>query len=119
LETLVLRLIEKGTRDKRNGDPRECIVNFSENAKVNGTTCTLLQVTHPYRRDYFDFHVAQIFIDDEKNVPVRYAAYQWPAREGAPITQADLIEAYTYLDLKLNVGLADRDFDHTNPEYAF
>ena len=75
LETLVLRLIEKGTRDKRNGDPNECIVEFRDNAKINGTKCTLLQVTHPYPRDYYDFHIAQIFIDDARNVPIRYAAY--------------------------------------------
>lgn len=116
LETLVLRLIEKGSRDKRNGDASECIVEFRENAKINNRKCTLLQVKHPQQRDYYDFHIAQIFIDDELNVPIRYAAYSWPTRaNGAP----ELIEAYTYLSLKLNVGLTDRDFDYTNPDYSF
>lgn len=116
LETLVKRLIEKGTRDKRNGTPEECIVDFRRNANINGCKCTLLRVTHPYPRDYFDFHVADIFIDDERNVPLRYAAYSWPS---GPNGTPELIEEYTYLNLKLNVGLTDKDFDYTNPDYNF
>lgn len=116
LETLVRRLIEKGNRDKRNGTPKECVVEFRKNAKINGCKCTLLRVTHPYPRDYYDFHVAEIFIDDARNVPLRYAAYQWPTRaNGGP----ELIEEYTYLNLKLNVGFTDEDFDYTNPDYNF
>ncbi|MFO7907258.1 MAG: DUF1571 domain-containing protein [Planctomycetota bacterium] len=116
LETLVRRLIEKGNRDKRNGSPEECVVEFRQSAKINGCKCTLLRVTHPYPRDYYDFHVAEIFIDDARNVPLRYAAYQWPTRpNGAP----ELIEEYTYLNLKLNVGFTDEDFDYTNPSYNF
>ncbi len=116
LETLVLRLIEKGTRDKKNGVPSECKVEFRENANINSRRCTVIEVTHPYPRDYYDFHIARIFIDDELNVPIRYAAYRWPTRaNGKP----ELIEAYTYLNLKLNVGLADEEFDHKNSKYNF
>ena len=30
-----------------------------------------------------------------------------------------LLESYSYLDLKTNVGLTDADFDTKNPEYNF
>ena len=40
LETLVVRLIEKGTRDKQNGVPEECMVEFRKNAKINDRVCT-------------------------------------------------------------------------------
>ena len=116
LETLVVRLIEKGTRDKQNGTPEECLVEFRKGAKINDRTCTMLQVTHPQPRDYYDFHIARIFIDDELNVPLRYAAYTWPAR---PDGEPELIEEYTYLKLELNVGLTDDDFDSENPNYRF
>jgi hypothetical protein len=116
IETLVLRLIEKGNRDKKNGDPAECLVEFFEGAAINQRKCTMLQVKHPVPRDYYDFHIAQIFIDDELNVPVRYAAYNWPSRPGG---NPELIEAYTYTNLKLNVGLTELDFDPTNPDYSF
>ena len=39
-----------------------------------------------------------------------------PAKAGDPLP---VIEEYTYLNLKLNVGLTDKDFDHTNEEYNF
>jgi hypothetical protein len=116
IETLVLRLIEKGNRDKRNGEPSECLVDFFEGAAINQRKCTMLQVKHPVPRDYYDFHVAQIFIDEELNVPIRYAAFSWPSRPGG---NPELIEAYTYLNLELNVGFTDKDFDPTNPDYRF
>jgi hypothetical protein len=119
IETLVVRLIEKGNADKQNGHPDECIVTFHEGATINGRSCTMLEVKHPQPRDYFEFYVAQIFIDDELNVPLRYAAYTWPKTPGAKPGDDELIEEYTYLKMELNVGLTDRDFDPQNPEYRF
>ncbi len=75
IENLVLKLIEKGERDRRQ---EECDVQFRRGAKVGGRQCTMLTVTHPHPRPHFDFHVAEIFIDDEYQIPVRYAAYTWP-----------------------------------------
>lgn len=113
IENLIVRLVEKGERDVKRG---ECDVKFRKNATINGRKCTMLHVTHPHRRAHFDFHVAQIFIDDELGVPIRYAAYDWPAKEGGrPI----LIEEYTYLNLKVNVGLTNEDFDRNHPNFNF
>ena len=106
VENLIAKLIERGERDRHRG---ECQVEFLKNAKINGRSCTVLQVTHPVPRPYFDFNIATIFIDDELNVPVRYAAYSWPPRPGA---KPELIESYTYLNMKVNVGLTDEDFNH-------
>lgn len=113
IETLVLRLIEKGERDRKRD---ECQVEFRKNAKINGRVCTLLKVIHPVEREYFDFHKVEIFIDDEYQIPVRYAAFTWPNSMGG---DPQLLEEYTYLNMKLNVGLKAIDFDHTNPDYAF
>ena len=76
----------------------------------------MIEVVHDERRTPFEFHKAQVFIDDELNIPVRYVAYDWPSTPGGkPI----LMEEYTYVDVVLNVGLTDRDFDITNPEYSY
>ena len=113
IENLIAKLLEKGYRDRKRG---ECEVEFRKGTKINDRSCTMLQVTHPVPRPYFDFHVAQIFIDDELQVPVRYAAYLWPEKKGGrPV----LLEEYTYLKLKLNPGLTDKDFDSKNPKYNF
>ncbi len=113
IENLVIKLIEKGERDRQQ---EECAVEFRRGAKVSGRACTVLIVSHPVARPYFDFHVAEIFIDDELQVPVRYAAYSWPTREGG---EKELLEEYTYQSLQVNVGLTDADFDSTNKKYNF
>jgi len=113
IRNLVERLLEAGRDELGFG---EIEVKYLPNAKVNGRVCTLVQVKHPTKRDHFRYHLAQIFIDDKLQLPIRYAAYDWPEEEGGV---PRLTEEYTYLDLKLNVGLTDTDFDHRNPDYGF
>jgi len=113
IENLVAKLIERGERDKKHD---EVEVEFIQGAKINGRVCTLLQVKHPVKREYFDFYLAQIFIDDELKVPVRYAAYSWPDKEGG---QPLVLEEYTYVNMKVNIGLTDADFNPDNPNYRF
>lgn len=90
--------------------------NFAVAPQVGGRVCTMLTVTHPIPRAYFDFHVAEIFIDDELRIPVRYAAYSWPTTQGG---ERELLEEYTYQKVQLNVGLSDADFDRNNKKYNF
>lgn len=104
LENLIVKLIEKAERDKAHG---ECNVVFKQGVKINGKGCTLLEVVHPHPRPHFDFNIARIYIDDELNLPVRYEAYTWPTKADG---QPELLECYTYLNLKVNVGLEDKNF---------
>jgi hypothetical protein len=60
--------------------------------------------------------LAQVFIDDELKLPVRYCAYLWPQTAGG---EPELLEEYTYQNIKVNVGLTDADFDQANPKYSF
>ena len=113
VENLVVKLIEKGERDRKR---EECEVKFYEDAKINKRPCLLIEVKHPVARPHFDFHIAQIYLDKELNVPVRYAAYSWPeAGSDKPL----LLEEYTYVNVKVNVGLKDEDFDDHNKNYGF
>ncbi len=113
IENLLIKLVERGERDKRNGD---CLVSFNPGAKVSGRECTVIQVVHPQPAPHYDFHKAQIFIDTELSIPVRYAAYGWPKSANG---DSEVIEEYTYQDLKINVGLTDEDFSVNNPNYNF
>lgn len=115
LENLVLKLIERGERERKLGHDN-VEVTFNEGAKINGRSCTLLQIKHPKPAANLDFHLAQIFIDDEMHLPIRYAAFGWPGQEGE---QPPVLEEYTYLNLKLNAGLTDKDFDDKNDKYNF
>lgn len=113
VENLARRLVEVAEHDKQFG---ECDVNFFPNAKVNGRICTCIQVTHPVPRRNFRFHLARVFIDDEYTIPIRYEAYDWPQEAGG---QPLLMEEYTYMNVKVNNGLTDADFDPKNTAYKF
>jgi hypothetical protein len=113
LVNLVRRLVEVGQEDVRLGD---CEVKYLTDAKVNQRACTVVQVLHPVRRNEFRYYLARVFVDDELKVPIRFESYDWPP---APGGQPVLLEEYTYLDLKLNVGLTDDDFSTKNPAYRF
>ena len=115
LESLVIKLIERGTAERRY-PANECKVTFQKGVRINKRPCTLLTVSHPVKRPEYEFSFAQIFIDDELELPVRYVAYDWP-KPGE--TRGEIQEEYTHLQIKLNVGLTDKDFDPKNPEYDF
>ena len=113
VENLAKRLVEVAEHDKQFG---ECEVNFYPNAKVNGRICTCVQVVHPVPRRNFRFHLARVFIDDELLIPIRYEAYDWPHEQGG---QPVLMEEYTYMNVKINNGFTDADFDPKNTAYKF
>lgn len=113
IENLIIKLIEKADRDRAAGP---CKVTFREGAKINKRPCALIELVHDEERAPYEFHKAQVFIDEELNLPVRFAAYDWPASPGATPT---LLEEYTYYNLKVNVGLTDLDFSRENPAYKF
>ncbi len=113
LLNMVRRLIEVGEQDMNYG---ECETKFIPKTKINDRSCTCIQVVHPVPRRNFLFHVARIFVDEEYNVPVRYESHDWPKEPGGT---PELIEEYTYLNLKFNNGFTDADFDIRNPNYHF
>lgn len=113
IEKITEKLLETGIRDRQYG---ECEVKFFRNAKVDEDVCTVLQVIHPVKRDYFDFHLARVYFSDALNMPIRYESWSWPSSPGG---EPVLEEEYTYSDVKVNVGLTDRDFETSNAEYGF
>ncbi len=113
VKNMIQRLVEVGSNDVRYG---ECDVKFLKGAKINNRTCTCIQVVHPVPRRNFLFHMARIYVDEELNLPIRYESHDWPKEPGGP---PELIEEYTYLNLKINNGFTDADFDTRNPNYNF
>jgi hypothetical protein len=113
---LTNRLVEVAEKDVKYG---ECEVKFYKGAKINNRVCTCIEVIHPEPRRNFLFHVARIFVDDELNLPIRYESYDWPRDRGAKVGVEQLGEEYTYLNLKVNNGFTDADFDTKNPNYKF
>lgn len=113
VKNLTGKLIEVAEHDSHFG---ECEVNFFPGSKVNGRPCTCIQVVHPVPRRNFRYHMARVFIDDGMKIPVRFEAYEWAENAGDPPL---LVEEYTYMNVKLNNGFTDLDFDVKNTAYKF
>lgn len=94
----------------------ESVVSHHPNLRIGAHGCTMIETVHPSKQPHFLFHMVRLYISHEHGLPIRYEAFDWPAHPGAP---PELIEQYTYLDLRLNVGLGDHDFDTWNRAYSF
>ena len=110
---LCRRLVQYAENDIRYSESN---VRFLHGAKVEGRPCNCIEIVHPVPRANFQFHIVRLFVDEQLKVPVRYEQYDWPAEPGAA---PELVEEYTYVNVKLNNGFGDSDFDVQNPNYAF
>src|SRR5262249_52366584 len=79
---LAERLIQDGVAHMELDTRRECQVRVVDGAKIEGRPCKFIQVTFPEPRDGIRFHIAQIFVDQQLEMPVRYASYGWPKQAG-------------------------------------
>ena len=113
IENLMVKLIEKASRDKSAG---MCKVEYREGVELMKRKCSLIELQHNERKAPYDFHKAQVFIDDELNLPIRFASYDWPTCPGA---KPELIEEYTYAKIAVNQGFTDLDFSPENPAYKY
>ncbi len=96
--------------------PEDSTVELRDDMMIGDRKCTLIETIHPRPRHHLMFHKVRLFVDQELGLPIRFEGYDWPRAQGqAP----QLVEEYTYTNVRLNVGLGDRDFDTANPAYAF
>ena len=72
-------------------------------SRLGDHRCTLIETTHPQRRPDFLFYRVRLYIDAEIGLPIHFEAYDWP---NSPDATAEMVEEYTYSNLKLNVGLS-------------
>ncbi|MEM6980821.1 MAG: DUF1571 domain-containing protein [Planctomycetota bacterium] len=110
----LIELIREDIQADPNGD--NTVVEVFKDAKIKNRICTHYRVTHPRPSDELTYYQASLYLDDEQRVPVRVRVIDWP-QNFDPDASSDekqpavLLEEYTYIDLKLNVGLDDDTFD--------
>ena len=110
---LIGKMYEIGCCDR---DDEDCLVNVTQGVKVEGRPCTLIEIKHEQEKEVFQFHLAKIYVDNERKIPIGYEGYSWPA---SPDEEPPLMEKFYYTDMNLNVGLKDADFDPDNPDYRY
>ena len=110
---LLEKMIEKGENDRKLGD---CVVRITRSIRLGGASCTRFEIIHPENTGVYDYYKAEIYIDDDRNLPIAYRGYDFPDSPGG---RPKLIERYFYKDININVGLQDQDFDPANERYQF
>ncbi len=110
---LIRKMLEKSEIGMQIED---CEVKIERGVQVDSRKCSRLEIVFAKPHPEIDFHMARIYIDDERNIPIAYEGYLFPEKEGDP---PPLLEKYFYTNVQLNVGLTDEDFDPDNPEYRF
>ena len=91
-------------------------VQYYPDAKLGDAQCVVIEATYTQPLENVHFQRQRVFIDKATKLAVRVENYAFPTKAGE---KPPLVEEYTYSDIKLNVGLTDKDFDPKNPAYAF
>lgn len=84
-------------------------VNVAE-YEYNHRRCTRVETIHPTNPDgHFLYYRDVIFFDKETHLPIRLEFYDWPRQAG---DSGQLVEVYSFANMRLNVGLGDDVFNH-------
>jgi outer membrane lipoprotein-sorting protein len=80
-----------------------------EERRIGGEPKICIKATFPDDRRFYGA-IIYIYVHKEFKFPVAVEIYGW---------NNELLEKYEYTNVKLNVGLTDKDFDPKNKEYEF
>jgi len=71
--------------------------------------CTRVELTHSGKAGGKIKHYKNVvYFDQQTNLPIRVENYGWPEEQKQP---PPLVESFSYVNLRLNVGLADETFE--------
>ncbi len=110
IENMLYRLLQTARRDLQS----HCRVDMLPDVKINDRPARGIIVTHVSPEESPEFYQARIFVDKELELPIHFEAYDWPRKND---TEPQLVEQYTYTQLRLNLELNDADFSADNPQY--
>jgi hypothetical protein len=118
LASLCRELIQRGEAagHPRSGSAAKVGVRRYPSARINTRACTLFEIYPIWDEKTKHDYLARVFVDKEWGFPIRVEIYSVSKdRKQDP----QLEEEYTYLDLKLNNGYTDADFNPKNSQYHF
>lgn len=74
----------------------------------NNQPCTRVEATLTQRMQQDYCYRTVLYLDKQTHLPVRVECYDWPQQGGQP--GGELLEVYSYVNMRFNVGLTDDDF---------
>ncbi len=94
---------------RRGRDDPQARITYEGIARVDGREAVHARAVFPAGRGYYG-RTVDVYIDREMLLPVLLRVHGW---------NDELLEEYRYENVRVNVGLTERDFDIKNPEYRF
>jgi hypothetical protein len=78
--------------------------------EYNRRRCTRVETIHPDNGNgHFLYYRDVVYFDKETHLPIRLEFYDWPRQAG---DTGQLVEVYSFANMRLNVGLGDDVFNH-------
>lgn len=102
---LIEKIAASWEHARQTGKTQVAIAQYS----YNNRPCTRVETITPDRSAGSYAYRCVIYFEHENRLPIRFEAYDWPRPGGDP--QGDLLECYSYVNLRLNVGLSDEVFN--------
>jgi hypothetical protein len=112
-----------GYRRRDVADPAGIVCQVIPDCEFQQQRCDCVVIEYDRPEHSPAYRKTLHYFDHQTQVPVLVKSYGWPeAVEGADPARLDettLVEQYAYTNLRLNAGLAEREFERDNPRYAF
>ncbi len=89
---------------------------LDEEEMVDKRPCFCQEIRNPRPTRDNLYARSKITFDREWQLPVRFQRWYWTQPTGG---KEQLVEDYTYEQVKFDCGFTSKDFDPTNPEYGF
>jgi hypothetical protein len=105
----LIEMIARSYEMERRVSGSQVKVTFADYA-FQQRPCTRVEIAQLANHGQSYCYRCVIFVDNETKLPVRFEAYDWPKSGGDP--QGELLECYSYINLKFNVGLTDAAFEN-------
>jgi hypothetical protein len=103
----MLKIISRNYELERQLPAGQVKTSFAQYA-FQQRPCTRMEVVHSVFNAQLYCYRCVVYFDNENKLPVRVEVYDWPARNGNP--NGEMLECYSYINLKFNVGLTDAAF---------
>lgn len=105
----LIERLEQGYEAEKRLPPDQSVLSFADFKFLNKPV-TRMESAHRVNNGQFYCHRTVVFIDKETRLPVRFEAYDWPKATSPP--GGDMLECYSFVDVKFNVGLNDAAFSN-------
>jgi hypothetical protein len=106
LGNLIERLARSWEEDRRIGKTQSRVAEYDYNKR----RCVRVETYHTERIPQAYCWRSVVYFDQQTKLPIRTETYDWPRQGGPP--GGDLLETFSYIDLRFNVGLNDTAFNY-------